>query len=165
LQHFQERRLFIDAIKQGKRGQYSQGEIDNLKRRIRGDLRKYKELNDDGYDSFEGRWIKGTVGKEEKIYYGSDSDEDVESFGDDEIPTEGQPVEELLKWWKAKNRGDKLVVSYDDTESEDSGESSEETISELEFDESNPETIDYDDDEEEKTEEVEESLNTSRTSS
>ena len=83
IQHFTERKMFIDMIK-SSRGRYqTQAQIKELKKSIRGELRRYKELTDDGYDSFDGMWIKGPFNKDEKIYYGSDSDSAVESFGEE----------------------------------------------------------------------------------
>jgi hypothetical protein len=82
-QHFTERKMFIDMIK-SSRGRYqTQAQIKELKKQIRGELRRYKELTDDGYDSFEGVWIRGPFNKDEKIFYGSDSDSAVESFGEE----------------------------------------------------------------------------------
>jgi len=75
--------LLIDNLKKMKGEEILQGaKIDNLKRMIRKDYTNWRNLQDDGYDSFEAKWIKGPSTKEEKLYYGSDSDMDVRSVGE-----------------------------------------------------------------------------------
>lgn len=83
IQHFTERKMFIDMIKQSKGRYQTQNQIKVLKKSIRGELRRYKEIADEGYDSFETVWTKGPAFKDEKIYYGSDSDSGLDSFGEE----------------------------------------------------------------------------------
>lgn len=92
-QHFHERGMFIEQIKKMDGNSLSMTKVDRLKKMIRADYQKYRDLNDDGYDSFEGRWVKGPSTKDEKIYYGSDSNSDVDSFGE----VDNERVEEILK--------------------------------------------------------------------
>ena len=54
-----------------------------MKREIRRELRHYRSISHDGLDEFSNTWINGPSTTEEKIYYGSDSDSDIESFGEE----------------------------------------------------------------------------------
>ena len=92
-QHFHERGMFIEQIKKIDSNSLNTAKVNRLKRLIRGDYQRYRDLNDDGYDSFEGRWVKGPCTKDEKIYYGSDSNSDIDSFGE----VDNERVEEILK--------------------------------------------------------------------
>jgi hypothetical protein len=73
--------MFIDHVKSLGGNSLTKVKIKKLKRLIRGDFQRYRDLNDDGYDSFEGKWVKGPCTKDEKMYYGSDSNSDLDSFG------------------------------------------------------------------------------------
>lgn len=87
-------------------------------------------LNDDGYDSFDNKWIRGPTSKEELIYYGSDSHDDLDSFGDieNDVPMEmrnefndtKEYQDFLFEHWKSKNlkEGEKKVAILGESESD-----------------------------------------------
>ena len=52
LQHFFERRMFIDLLKT-QDARYSELEVQNLKKYIRGEFKVWKERSNSGYDDFE----------------------------------------------------------------------------------------------------------------
>jgi hypothetical protein len=79
-------KMFIDMVKSGKALIGTQAEINRLKKTVRREVRRYNELNDNGYDDFDVIWIRGPSSKDEKIYYGSDSDSDLDTFGEDVDP-------------------------------------------------------------------------------
>lgn len=83
IQHFTERKMFVNFIKSGKGKFQTQSQIKDLKKSVRGELRRYKEITDEGYDSFEATWTRGPFSKDEKLYYGSDSDSALDSFGEE----------------------------------------------------------------------------------
>ena len=78
-------------------------------------------LKDDGYDDFDTLWTRGPTGKDELLYYGSDSHEDMLDFGDidNEIMEEDQQLldpqkkklyqQYLYDNWKRNNRNEKSV--------------------------------------------------------
>ena len=81
-QHYAERSLFMHLVRQYPPQSLDPHKIRLLQRKIRADHQRYLYCKDDGYDDFDGTWMRGPYGKESLIYYGSDSYEDIEDFGD-----------------------------------------------------------------------------------
>lgn len=150
-QHQFERALFYDQVKKCKQPEdLNENKVNRLKRLIRADYIDYRNLEDDGYDSFEGKWLKGPSSKEEKMYYGSDSYDDTRSIGviEQEIEYNKDNKDEvklyqdyLFRDWKRKNNRD-LLVKPEESSSEEVSYYDEEDMEfsegDLIFDEDGP---------------------------